>query len=404
MMNLSNETKAFEDILETIISNGVDGILPAMKMLLDFAMRQERSQFLQATPYERTENRKGYANGYKPKTIQTRMGPLTVEIPQVRGLKFYPRSLEKGCRSERALKLAIAEMYLMGVSTRKVTKITEELCGLEISSTQVSRLTKELDEEMEAFRNRPLGAYEYIYLDARYEKVRHGGMIQDMAILTAIGANRGKPREVLGVMVLLSESDVHWRTFLESLVKRGLHGVKLIISDDHRGLEAARKAVFPSVPWQRCHFHLQQNAQKYVPRRSMKKEIGQVVRDILNAPNLEVARELVRATVTAYEKQAPDFVSWLEENIEEGFTFFSFPKSHWKKIRTTNGLERINREIRRRTRVATLFPNPQSCLRLITAILLEIHEEWSVGRIYLNEIENDTELNPVTKFYRKKVA
>jgi len=228
------------------------------------------------------------------------MGSLTVEIPQVRGLQFYPQSLEKGCRSEKALKLAIAEMYLMGVSTRKVTKITEELCGLNISSTQVSRLTKALDEELELFRNRPLGSFTYVYLDARYEKGRYGGSVRDVAVLTAVGVNPGEPREVLGVSLSLSEAEVHWRDFLKRLVQRGLHGVKLIISDDHSGLKAARQSVLPSVFWQRCQFHLQQNAQAYIPKRDLKKPIAQVMRDIFNAPDIESARALVRVAVKTW--------------------------------------------------------------------------------------------------------
>jgi transposase-like protein len=404
MMNPGLKAKEFEVILESIIEDGLDGILPAMKLLIDFAMKQERSAFLQAAPYERNAKRIGYANGYKPKTIHTRLGSLTVEIPQVRGLKFYPRSLEKGSRSEKALKLAIAEMYLMGVSTRKVTKITEELCGYPISSTQVSRLTGELDDMLTKFRHRPLGAYAYVYLDARYEKGRYGGTVRDLAVLTAVGVNPGAPREVLGVSILLSEAEVHWRDFLKSLVRRGLHGVKLIISDDHEGLKAARRSVFPSVLWQRCQFHLQKDAQAYVPKREWKKPMAQVMRDIFNAPDSESARALVKATVQACEKTAPDFATWLEENIEDGLTFFAFPRSHWRRIRTTNGLERINREIRRRTRVVSIFPNKESCLRLVTAILQEIHEEWMVGRMYLGKVEQGLEENPVSPFYRKTVA
>jgi len=403
-MNPVTETKEFDRILETVIAQGFDGILPAMKLLLDFAMQQERSQFLKASPYERSQERIGYANGYKPKTIHTRMGPLTVEIPQVRGLRFYPQSLEKGCRSEKALKLAIAEMYLMGVSTRKVTKITEALCGFNISSTQVSRVTGALDRELDLFRNRPLGSFTYVYLDARYEKGRYGGSVRDLAVFTAVGVNPGNPREVLGVSLSLSEAEVHWREFLQHLVHRGLHGVKLIISDDHSGLKAARQSVFPSVLWQRCQFHLQQNAQAYIPKRNLKKPIAQIMRDIFNAPDIDSARALVRRAVKACEKRAPDFATWLEENIEEGLTFFAFPRSHWRRIRTTNGLERINREIKRRTRVVSLFPNPDSCLRLVTAILQEIHEEWMVGKIYLSNVENELEENPVIQFYRKKVA
>ena len=401
-MNPVAESKLFEELLEEVIENGTEGILPVMQMLLNFAMKQERSQYLKAEPYERSTNREGYANGYKPKTLQTRMGSMTVEIPQVRGMSFYPSSLEKGCRSERALKLAIAEMYVKGVSTRKVAKITEALCGLDISSTQVSRLSKLMDEELEAFRSRSLGSYAYVYLDARYEHVRHAGNVRDLAVLLAVGVNPGKPREVLGVSVSLSEAEVHWREFMEDLSARGLKGMELIISDDHSGLKAARKSVFPSVPWQRCHFHMAQNAQSYIPKVSLRKTLGGVLKSIFNAPTRADAIELKNRAVNQYGKIAPDWCKWLDENLEEGLTVFSFPMSHWRKIRTTNGVERLNREIKRRTRVATLFPKKESCLRLVTAIVEEIHEDWMAGRQYLSI--PDTDENAELPNYRKEVA
>lgn len=401
-MNPVAESKLLEELLEEVIENGTEGILPVMQMLLNFAMKQERSQYLKAEPYERSANRQGHANGFKPKTLQTRMGSMTVEIPQVRGMSFYPSSLEKGCRSERALKLAIAEMYVKGVSTRKVAKITEALCGLDISSTQVSRLSKLMDEELEAFRSRSLGSYAYVYLDARYEHVRHAGNVRDLAVLLAVGVNPGKPREVLGVSVSLSEAEVHWREFMEGLSARGLKGMELIISDDHSGLKAARKSVFPSVPWQRCHFHMAQNAQSYIPKVSLRKTLGGVLKSIFNAPTRADAIELKNRAVNQYGKIAPDWCKWLDENLEEGLTVFSFPMSHWRKIRTTNGVERLNREIKRRTRVATLFPNKESCLRLVTAIVEEIHEDWMAGRKYLSI--PDTDENAELPIYRKEVA
>ncbi len=401
-MNPVAESKLFEELLEEVIENGTEGILPVMQMLLNFAMKQERSQYLKAEPYERSADREGYANGFKPKTLQTRMGSMTVEIPQVRGMSFYPSSLEKGCRSERALKLAIAEMYVKGVSTRKVAKITEALCGLDISSTQVSRLSKLMDEELEAFRSRSLGSYAYVYLDARYEHVRHAGNVRDLAVLLAVGVNPGKPREVLGVSVSLSEAEVHWREFMEDLSARGLKGMELIISDDHSGLKAARKSVFPSVPWQRCHFHMAQNAQSYIPKVSLRKTLGGVLKSIFNAPTKADAIELKNRAINQFGKIAPDWCKWLDENLEEGLTVFSFPMSHWRKIRTTNGVERLNREIKRRTRVATLFPNKESCLRLVTAIVEEIHEDWMAGRKYLSI--PDTDENAELPIYRKEVA
>jgi len=402
-MNPTVENTTFFEILETLIANGPEQFLGIMRLLLNEAMKIERNQFLQAAPYERSEERRGYANGYKPKTLKTRMGPVTVEVPQVRGLRFYPRSLEKGSRSEKALKLAIAEMYVTGVSTRRVTKITEMLCGLEVSSTQVSRLTKELDEQLQAFRERPLGSFEYVYLDARYEKVRYQGSVRDVAVLIAVGANKGKPREVLGVSVSLSEAEIHWRTFLESLSNRGLHGIQLITSDDHHGLKAARQKVFPSVPWQRCQFHMQQNVQYYAPKISMRGELADVMRNIFNAPDIHIAREAVQRAVLCYQDKAPEFVKWLEENIEDGLTFFQFPAVHHRRIRTVNGLERLNQEIARRTRIARLFPNIESCLRLVSAVLAEINDDWMAGRMYLSKVVANPE-SPESQFYRKSVA
>ena len=402
-MNPTDKNTQFFDILETLIDNGPEQFREVLRILLNEAMKIERNQFLQADPYERNEERIGHANGFKPKTLNTRIGSVTVEIPQVRGLSFYPRSLEKGSRSEKALKLAIAEMYVKGVSTRRVTKITEQLCGLEISSTQVSRLAKELDEQLQDFRERPLESFEYVYLDARYEKSRYTGSVRDVAVLVAVGANPGQPREILGTSVSLSEAEVHWREFMQSLVKRGLHGVKLIISDDHFGLKAARQKVFASVPWQRCMFHMQQNVQHYAPRVSMRKELAAVMRGIYNASDGDMARELVGRAVERYCDKAPEFVKWLEENIEDGLTFFQFPTIHHRRIRTVNGVEKLNQEIARRTRVARLFPNVDSCLRLVSAVLAEINDDWMAGRMYLSK-EDAKQESPESAFYRKNVA
>lgn len=373
-----------DQIIKGLIGQGIDGIRPVLELLLNGAMRIEREQFLGASSHERSEERRGYANGYKPKEIQTRMGSLELKIPQVRGLGFYPHSIEKGTRSEKALKLAIAQMYLEGVSTRRVQDITEKLCGYEISSTQVSRVTQELDEQFETFRNRPIGEICYLILDATYLKVRHNGTVIDMAILLAYGVTPQGNKEILGASASLSEAEVHWREFLQQLASRGMCGVRLGISDDHSGLKKARMAVFPSVPWQRCQFHLSQNAQSYAPKKSMRLEIAEVMREIFNSPTLEIAQEMKRRAIEKYSKKAPEFVKWLEENIDEGLTVYGFPREHWKKIRTSNGMERVNREIKRRTRVAVLFPNKESALRLVTGVIIEIHEEWATNRSYLD--------------------
>src|SRR4051794_1303201 len=220
------QTTALDEIGELLAERGFDGLADALRVLLNEVMKLERAASLGAGPYQRYGDRKGYANGYKPKTVQTQVGALTLAVPQARGVEFYPSALEKGVRSERALKLAVAEMYVQGVSTRKVAAITEKLCGLEVTSGQVSRAAAALDEELEKWRGRPLGETPYLILDARYEKVRHGGSVVSCAVLTAIGIDTQGRRSILGVSVSMSEAEVHWREFLASLQARGLHGVK----------------------------------------------------------------------------------------------------------------------------------------------------------------------------------
>lgn len=383
-MTYQNDCTLPTEFLEQIAEQGLAVLPELIATVVNTAMQLERQRHLGAAPYERSDERRGQANGYKAKTVATRVGKITFDVPQVRDGNFYPQALEKGLRSERALKLALAEMYVQGVSTRRVATITEELCGFAVSSTQVSQATALLDEQFEVWRNRPLGRYRYLWLDAHYEKVRQDGQVRDAAVLKAIGVNEEGKREVLGVSVSLSEAEVHWRAFLQSLVERGLVGVELIISDAHAGLKQARQAVFGGVPWQRCHFHLQQNAQAYVPRLEMRSEVAADIRAIFNAPNRHEAEALLNKAITKYEKSASRLADWLEGNIPEGLTCFAFPATHRRLLRTTNGQERLNREMRRRSRVAALFPNEASCLRLMTAIAMEISEEWqTTNRAYL---------------------
>ena len=301
-----NET--IVEILGDLAKQGIYDLSPTLQKLFNELMKIERDQVLGALPYERTQERQGYANGYKNKTLQTRMGRIDLDVPQTRNIDFYPSCLEKGVRSEKALKLAIAESYIQGVSTRKMKKVAQKLCGYEISSSQVSRLSKILDEDLEAFRNRPLGNYPYVYLDARYEKVRQNGHVVNLSVHIAIGVNEEGFREVLGISVKISEAEIHWRSFLESLQKRGMKGIKLIISDSHSGLRAALKSVFPSIPWQRCIFHLAQNAQNYSPKQSMRKEIAQSVRDIYQALSFEEAKTRIQKIIEKYKTKASRFV------------------------------------------------------------------------------------------------
>lgn len=383
-MTLPDHDTVLSQLYDLLAGHGFAGLADALTVLLNEVMKIERSHHLQAQLYERTDQRRGYANGYKPKTVRTRVGELALSVPQVRDGNFYPNALEKGLRSERALKVALAEMYVQGISTRKVAAITEEMCGFAVSSAMVSQAAAALDETLEAWRQRPLGAYRYVYLDARYEHVRHGGAVVDAAVLVAAGVREadGK-REILGVSVALSEQEVHWRHFLQDLKRRGLHGVQLLVSDAHEGLKAAKQAVFPAVPWQRCQTHLQRNAFKYVPRKALRGEVAADIRAIFQAPDRAEADRLLAKFIARYATCAPALSDWAEQALPEGLTVFNFDRRHRRRLRTTNLLERLHQEIKRRTRVATLFPNEASCLRLVTAVIMEISDEWVTNKTYL---------------------
>lgn len=374
----------FDGIIEDLTTEGKDSMTKVISTIMNLAMRLEQDKALQAGRYERTEDRQGQRNGYKPKTLKTRMGAVPVEIPQVRGMEFYPGSVEKGCRSERALKLAIAQMYIQGVSTRKVSAIVEQLCGFEVSQAQVSEAAKALDEEIERWRNRSLEDFQFLILDATYEKVRMDRQVVSGAVLIAYGINNNGKRRVLGISTEISEAEVHWRKFLKSLVDRGLHGVEMITSDAHEGLKAARKAVFPTVPWHRCQFHLQQNAGHHTSSKSMRREIADDLRTVFNAPNRTEAERYLEGLVKKYSERLPRLSTWLEENVPESLTVFGLPKKHQKRLRTSNMAERQMKEIKRRTRVAMIFPNPESLNRLVGAILMELDESWATGRRYLD--------------------
>jgi transposase-like protein len=381
---------AIEAAFEALTEDGFEGMATAMQILFNEAMKIERSQFLKAKPHERTADRAGYANGFKPKSVKSRVGELALRIPQVRGTDtpFYPRSLERGLRSERALTLAIAEMYVQGVSTRRVQAVAERLCGTDVTSVQVSRAAKLLDEELTAWRTRKLGEIKHLILDARYEKVRSGGSVVDCAVLIAKGvrAEDGR-RMILGVSVSLSEAEPHWRTFLESLQDRGMHGVRTVTSDDHKGLRAALKTRLTGVPWFRCQFHLQRNAAAYVTRKEDRGRVAADIRAIFNAPSRRAADELLRQTADAWRERAPRLADWMEANLPDGLTVLDeklgLSESARRRLRTTNGLERVNKEIKRRTSVAGLFPNEESLLRLVSALLMEISEDWETGRVYI---------------------
>jgi transposase-like protein len=390
-MTHQNKSELLNTVMQLLNDEGSGGFAEGIRLLVNEAMRQERSQVLQAQPYERTDARLGYANGFKPKTLATPSGRIQFQIPQVRGdLDFFPSALQKGVRSDQALKLALAEMYVQGVSTRKVSAIVEQLCGHAVSSTQVSQCAALLDAELEGWRTRPIEPCRYVFIDARYEKVRQAGQVLDCAVLIALGVRPDGKRSILGVSVALSEAEVHWRAFLTSLQQRGLHAPALLISDDHKGLGAARQAVFPGVPWQRCQFHLQQNAQAYVPRLEQRAPVAQAIRSVFDCPDRLTAQARLKEIVAQYAQTAPKLAAWMEANLPQGFTVFAFPRDHQRRLRTSNPLERVNKELKRRTRVAGLFPNEASLLRLVSAILAEVSDEWETGKIYLN-MDNPTQ-------------
>lgn len=374
---------AMRDAVELLTEYGFDGMAQIMQRVVNECMLIERQNALGVGPYQRGEGRKGQANGFKPKRLKTRVGPLELDVPQVRGAKFYPSALEKGSRSERALIAAMAEMYVQGVPTRKVTKVVEELCGSQVSSSDVSRATALLDKELQQWRNQPIGEIKYLIADARYEKIREGGCVVDCAVLVAIGVDPEGRRRVLGVSVSRSEAEAHWREFFKSLKERGMHGLELIASDAHGGIAEARKACFAGVPWQRCQFHLMKNALQHVPKNGDTSQVLEDLKSVFDSANETVASEQLSRVVHKYQESAPKLAAWMEENIPEGFSVFRLPASHRKRLRTTNPLERLNREIKRRTNVATLFPNEASLLRLVTAILMEQSEEWETGKRYV---------------------
>ena len=371
----------FDAIMELLIQHGPDAMAEAFRRLLNLAMRFEREQFLHAAAYERSPHRRGYANGYKPKSLDTPAGTVTVDVPKTRdhdGQPFFPQALERGTRSSRAVMATLAQMYVQGVSTRDVHKVMAQLGIENISSSQVSRANALLDEELEAWRCRPLGQVRYLFLDARYEKVRHAGVVVDTAVLSAVGVGPEGHRRVMGPSVALSEAETHWRAFLEDLTQRGMTGVHLIVSDDHPGLKAARRAVLPSVPWQRCQCHLARNAFQHAPTAAIRKQIGSQLRRIWNAHDRPEADRLLAQLVETYQDPAPDFARWLEDNVPEALTVFAMPTAHRRKLRTTNGIERpIQQELKRRTQKIRVFPNPEALLRLASAVLIEIDDQWA---------------------------
>ena len=387
-MDEQTNTTQNSDLINLLLEDGLENGLPNIaQLLMNTAMLLERTAHLGAEPYERgSAQRNGYANGFKPRSFQTAIGKLDLNVPQVRNsdAPFQTSLLEKGSRSDRSLKAAIATMYVQGVSTRRVTKVMKDLCGFDVSSTQVSNLTAQLDDEFEKWRNRQLPEIIYLTLDATYYKVRIDGAVRDCATLIAIGVRRdnGK-RMILGVSCSLNEGEVYWREFLNGLKERGIGIPELITSDAHSGLTAALKSTCNASLWQRCQFHLQQNAQQYITKKEHKSKVATDIKIIFNADDRAHAEQRLQSFVRTWEKDQPKLATWAEENLPEGFTVFALAEAHRKRLRTSNACETLNSQIKRRTRVVGLFPNEASLLRLVSAVLIEISETWEVGKAYL---------------------
>jgi putative transposase len=361
------------DLLKTIIEQTVQQVLEA-----------EMEEALQAGKGERSEQRLGYRSGYYNRTLVTRVGKIELRVPQDRQGRFRTEVFERYQRSEKALVAAMLEMYVQGVSTRKVKSITEELCGHEFSSSSVSRIVKTLDEELEKFAQRRLEEpYPYLILDARYEKVREDGAVRSQAVLVAIGINWEGRRNVLAVELAHRESTSSWRELLVSLRQRSLQGVEFVVSDDHAGLRRSIQEVLPEAVWQRCYVHFLRNALDYLPRKA-DDDCLQELRWIYDRRDAQEARQDLAAWLLKWGKRYAKLCAWVEENIEETFSFYRLPRQHHKNLKSTNMLERLMEELKRRTLVVRIFPNAAACLRLVRALAVEIHENWIEAMQYLN--------------------
>jgi putative transposase len=376
-----NKTKR---LLVELISSEKDVLKELMREALQTVLEGEMTEFLGAAPGERTEQRQGYRAGYYSRNLVTRIGKLELAVPRDRNGEFSTALFERYQRSEKALVSTLAEMYVQGVSTRKVKAITEELCGHSFSASTISQINKGLDESLARFAGRPLEEeYPYLILDARYEKVREDSVIQSQAVLVAIGINWEGQRQVLAVELANRESRSSWREFLVRLKERGLSGVEFVVSDDHAGLKRAIGEGLPEASWQRCYVHFLRNALDYLPRKA-DDDCLQELRWLYDRRDHQEAQRDLAAWIGKWSGKYPKLVDWVESNIGETLTFYRLPRPHHKHLKSTNMLERLNEEIKRRTLVVRIFPNAESCLRLIRALCVEKHETWLEDHRYLN--------------------
>lgn len=370
--------------LKELLSTDQDLLRGLMKQALEQVLEAEMLEALGACKGERSEGRLGYRSGYYGRSLITRVGKLELRVPQDRQGRFRTEVFARYQRSEKALVHAVMEMYIQGVSTRKVKAITEELCGHEFSASTVSEIVRKLDEELEAFAHRRLAEeYPYLILDARYEKVRESGTVRSQAVLVAIGINREGRRCVLGVELANRESTTSWKDLLLGLRQRGLRGVEFVVSDDHAGLRRAIGEVLTEATWQRCYVHFLRNALDYLPRKG-DDDCLMELRWLYDRRDLEEARRDLAAWLGKWTPRYPKLCLWVEENIDSTLSFYRLPREHHKHLKSTNMLERLMEELKRRTLVVRIFPNHESCLRLVRALAVEIHENWIEAIRYLN--------------------
>jgi len=370
--------------MKALLAEDPDFVRTLVRTAVQEVLEAEMTAALGAEKGERTDGRVGYRSGYYGRTLITRVGKLELRVPQDREGRFSTELFERYQRSERALVAALAEMYVQGVSTRKVKAITEELCGHSFSASSISAINKRLDESLAQFAKRPLAeAFPYVILDARYERIREAGVIVSQAVLVAIGVDWDGRRQVLAVDLANRESRSSWKEFLIGLKARGLSGVEFVVSDDHSGLKAAIREVLPEAVWQRCYVHFLRNALDYVPRK-VDDDCLQELRWLYDRRDLAEARRDLAAWLAKWSVKYARLTAWVEENIEETLSFYRLPRQHHKHLKSTNMLERLNEEIKRRTHVVRIFPNAESCLRLVRALAVETHENWLEQHRYLN--------------------
>ena len=361
-----------------------DFLREGVRVLSQALMELEVSEQLGAAKHERTEDRKGYRNGYRTREWDTRVGTVDLAVPKVRDGSYYPSLLEPRKRAERALAAVVQEAYVQGVSTRRVDELVKSLGMTGISKSQVSRLCAELDEEVERFRSRPLeGEYPYVWLDATFVKTRQLGRVVSQAVVVAIGVNAEGVREVLGLDVGPSEDGSFWLRFLKGLIARGLKGVRLVVSDSHEGLKGAIQAVLVGASWQRCRVHWMRNALSYVPKGEQQL-VAATIRTVFAQPTPELTREQWRKVSDSFQARYPRLARLMDDSEEDVLTYAHFPHEHWRQVWSNNPLERLNKEIKRRTDVVGIFPNEGAVIRLVGEVLSEQHDEWQVSRKYFS--------------------